>query len=80
MQLPNSGMPATMNATGHYKELGLEKYPDWYYQKKHIKEICGTDSFRHRQRRRPVSSWIRRGDLLCPEKDRRDQRSKSAPF
>ncbi|NSG20468.1 transposase, partial [Blautia obeum] len=18
----------------HYKELGLEKYPDWYYQKK----------------------------------------------
>ena len=45
----------------HYKELGLEKYPDWYYQKKHIKEICGINSFRHRQHRRPVSSWIRRG-------------------
>ena len=37
----------------HYKELGLEKYPDWYYQKK---------------------------IFLCPEKDRRDQSSKSAPF
>ena len=22
----------------HYKELGLEKYPDWYYQKKAHKE------------------------------------------
>ena len=33
-------------------------------RKKHIKEICGTDSFRHRQRKRPVSSWIRRGDLF----------------
>lgn len=22
----------------HYKELGLEKYPDWYYQKSHHKE------------------------------------------
>ena len=50
----------------HYKELGLEKYPDWYYQKKvhSIKGTCGTDSFHHRQRRRPVSSWIRRGDLF----------------
>ena len=40
----------------HYKELGLEKYPDWYYQKKHIKEIYGINSFRHRQHRRPASS------------------------
>ena len=47
----------------HYKELGLEKYPDWYYQKKRIKEICGTDSFRHRQRRRSASSWTKHGDL-----------------
>ena len=52
----------------HYKELGLEKYPDWYYQKKHIKEICGINSFRHRQRRRPASSWTKHGNLLCPEK------------
>ena len=48
----------------HYKELGLEKYPDWYYQKKAHKGICGINSFRHRQHRRPVSSWIRRGDLF----------------
>ena len=46
----------------HYKDLGLEKYPDWYYQKKHIKEICGINSFRHRQRRRPASSWIKHGN------------------
>ena len=49
----------------HYKELGLEKYPDWYYQKKHIKEICGTDSCHHRQRRRPASSWTKHGIFLC---------------
>ncbi len=47
----------------HYKELGLEKYPDWYYQKKtHKKEIYGINSFRHRQRRRPASSWIKPGN------------------
>ena len=33
MQPPNSEISATTNG-GHYKELGLEKYPDWYYQKK----------------------------------------------
>ena len=22
----------------HYQELGLEKYPDWYYQKSHHKD------------------------------------------
>ena len=43
----------------HYKELGLEKYPDWYYQKKAHK-----GDLWYRQRRRPVSSWIRRGDLF----------------
>ena len=48
----------------HYKELGLEKYPDWYYQKKHIKEICGTDNFRHRQRRKPANSWTKHGNLF----------------
>ena len=48
----------------HYKELGLEKYPDWYYQKKAHKEICGTDSCRHRRRRRPASSWTRHGNLF----------------
>ena len=47
----------------HYKELGLEKYPDWYYQKKYIKEICGINSFRHRLRRRPASSWTKHGNL-----------------
>ena len=47
----------------HYKELGREKYPDWYYQKKRIREICGTDGFRHRQRRKSVSSWTKSGNL-----------------
>ena len=47
----------------HYKELGREKYPDWYYQKKEHKEICGTDNFRHRQRKRPANSWTKHGDL-----------------
>ena len=28
-------------------------------RKKHIKEICGINSFRHRQRRRPASSWTK---------------------
>ena len=37
MQHPSSGMSATTNVS-HYKELGLEKYPDWYYQKKAHKE------------------------------------------
>ena len=47
----------------HYKELGLEKYPDWYYQKKaHKGDLC-TDSFRHRKHRRPASSWTKHGDL-----------------
>ena len=33
-------------------------------RKKHIKEICGINSFRHRQRRRPASSWTKPGDLF----------------
>ena len=67
MQLPNSGMSATMNAI-------IIKNWDWksiltgIIRKKHIKEICGINSFRHRQRRRPASSWTRHGNLLCPEK------------
>lgn len=50
----------------HYKELGLEKYPDWYYQKKAHKGdlCCGTDSCHHRQRRRPASSWTKHGNLF----------------
>mgnify|MGYP000514948187 FL=1 len=28
----------------HYKETGMEQYPDWYYQKKPIKRICGINS------------------------------------
>ena len=47
----------------HYKELGLEKYPDWYYQKKTHKGY-GINSFRHRQHRRPASSWIKHGNLF----------------
>ena len=44
-----------------YKELGVEKYPDWY-RRKRIKESCGIDSFRPRRRRRPASSWIKPGN------------------
>ena len=33
-------------------------------RKKHIKEICGTDSCHHRQRRRPASSWTKHGNLF----------------
>ena len=49
MQPPNSGMSATMNAI-------IIKNWDWKniltgtIRKGHIREICGTDSFRHRQR------------------------------
>ena len=28
----------------HYKETGMEQYPDWYYQKKPIKRICGINT------------------------------------
>ena len=63
MQHPNSGMYATMNVA-IIKNLDWKNILTGIIRKKHIKEICGTDSFRHRQRRRPVSSWIRRGDLF----------------
>ena len=43
----------------HYKELGLEKYPDWYYQKKAHK-----GDLWYRQRRRPASSWTKHGNLF----------------
>ena len=35
-----------------YKELGLEKILTGIIRRKRIKEICGIDSFRPRQRRR----------------------------
>ena len=60
---PNSGISATTNGV-------IIKNWDWksiltgIIRKKHIKEICGINSFRHRPHRRPVSSWIRRGDLF----------------
>lgn len=43
----------------HYKGLGLEKYPDWYYQKKAHKE-----NLWYRQRRRPASNWTKHGNLF----------------
>ena len=46
----------------HYKDLGLESILTGITRKKHIKEICGINSFRHRQRRRPASSWIKHGN------------------
>ena len=48
----------------HYKELGRKSILTGIIRKKHIKEICGTDSCRHRQRRRPASSWTRHGNLF----------------
>ncbi len=63
MQLPNSGISATMNGI-------IIKSWDWkniltgIIRKKHIKEIYGINSFRHRQRRRPASSWTKHGNLF----------------
>ena len=63
MQLLNSGISATMNVI-------IIKNWDWQsiltgtIRKKHIKEICGTDNFRHRQRRKPVNSWTKHGNLF----------------
>ena len=74
MRLPNSGMSATMNAI-------IIKNWDWksiltgIIRKKHIKEICGTDSAGDLQ-----AAGQGMEIFLCPEKDRRDQRAKSAPF
>ena len=64
----------------HYKELGLEKYPDWYYQKKAhkgdlVQAASVTDSTGDLQ-----ATGQSMEIFLCPEKDWRDQRSKSAPF
>ena len=76
MQLPNSGMSATMNAI-IIKNWDWKNITTGIIRKKHIKKICGINSFRHRQRRETCKQlWI----FLCPEKDRRNQSSKSAPF
>ena len=51
----------------HYKEMGMEKYPDWYYQKKiPIERICGINSFHLRQPRKSASCWIKHGNLFTP--------------
>ena len=50
----------------HYKELGLEQYPDWYYQKKVHKNELWYNSFQPRPHRKSASSWIRRGSLSMP--------------
>ena len=47
MQPPNSEISTTTNG-GHYKELGLKKYPDWYYQKKvTIQKVVSREVFWH---------------------------------
>ena len=51
-----------------YKELGLEKYPDWYYQKKAHKGDLWYRQLRPRRRRRPASSWIKPGSHFMPLK------------
>ncbi len=49
-------------------EVTIIKNWDWksiltgITRKKHIKEICGINSFRHRQHRRPASSWTKHGN------------------
>ncbi|MFR5916782.1 MAG: hypothetical protein ACLUGJ_18215 [Blautia wexlerae] len=50
----------------HYKEMGMEKYPDWYYQKNPIERICGINSFHLRQPRKSASCWIKHGNLFTP--------------
>lgn len=46
----------------NYKNLGLEKYPDWYYQNENIKMICGSNHFHHRLHRKSVSFWTSHGN------------------
>ena len=61
--LPNSGISAIMNGI-------IIKSWDWkniltgIIRKKHIKEIYGINSFRHRQHKRPASDWIKHGNLF----------------
>ena len=43
----------------NYKNLGLEKYTDWYYQM-----ICGSNHSRHRLHRKSASFWTSRGNLF----------------
>ena len=61
MLLPNSGMSVTMNAVD-IKNWSWRSILTGIIRRKRIKEICGIDSFRPRQRRRPASSWIKPGN------------------
>ena len=50
----------------HYKETGMEQYPDWYYQKKAHKEDLWYKQLRPRLPRKSASCWIRHGSLFMP--------------
>ena len=50
----------------HYKETGMEQYPDWYIRKKPIKRICGINSSRPRLPRKSAGCWKRHGSLFMP--------------
>lgn len=48
----------------HYKEMDLDEYPDWYYQKKHIRTTYGISNCRHRPHRKYANFLIRHGNLF----------------
>lgn len=48
----------------HYKKTEPDEYPDWYYQKKHIRTTCGISSCHHRLHRKYANFLIRRGNLF----------------
>ena len=48
----------------NYKNLGLEKYPDWYYQKSKHKDDLWFKSPRHRLHRKSASFWTSHGNLF----------------
>ena len=72
MQHLNSGMSATMNVV-IIKNWGGKSILTGIIRKKSIKEICGTDNFRHRQRKRPANSWTKHGDCLLYTSDAADE-------
>ena len=48
----------------NYKNLGLEKYPDWYYQKSKHKDDLWFNHSRHRLHRKSASFWTSHGNLF----------------
>lgn len=48
----------------NWKELGLEEFPNWYYQKKKWKKISGTSYYHHKPHKKFVKFWINLGSPI----------------